>query len=29
VGVNSYADNPWFQNWPQAEKYLKEAVQED
>jgi hypothetical protein len=24
VGVNSYADNPWFQNWTQAEKYLRE-----
>jgi hypothetical protein len=22
VGVNSYADNPWFQNWTQAEKFL-------
>jgi hypothetical protein len=29
VGVNSYAYNPWFQNWTQAEKYLKEIVQED
>jgi hypothetical protein len=24
VGINSYADNPWFQNWTQAEKYLRE-----
>jgi len=24
VSVNKYADNPWFQNWTQAEKYLKE-----
>jgi len=24
VGVNNYADNPWFQNWTQAEKYLRE-----
>ena len=22
VSVNKYADNPWFQNWTQAEKYL-------
>ena len=29
VSPNNYADNPWFQNWTQAEKYLKEAVQED
>jgi len=24
VSVNKYADNPWFQNWTQAEKYLRE-----
>ena len=29
VGVNSYADNPWFQNWDQARKYLKEIEQEN
>ena len=29
VSPNNYADNPWFQNWSQAEKYLKEAVQEN
>jgi hypothetical protein len=22
VGVNKYNDNPWFQNWSQAEKFL-------
>jgi hypothetical protein len=22
VSVNKYADNPWFQNWTQAEKYI-------
>jgi hypothetical protein len=22
VGVNKYNDNPWFQNWGQAEKFL-------
>jgi hypothetical protein len=22
VSVNKYADNPWFQNWTRAEKYL-------
>jgi hypothetical protein len=22
VSVNKYADNPWFQNWGQAEKYI-------
>ena len=29
VGVNSYADNPWFQNWGQARKYLKTIEQEN
>jgi hypothetical protein len=24
VGPNDYADNPWFQNWDQARRYLKE-----
>jgi hypothetical protein len=22
VSPNSYASNPWFQNWSQAEKYI-------
>ena len=22
VGINKYNDNPWFQNWSQAEKFL-------
>ncbi len=22
VGINKYGDNPWFQNWSQAEKFL-------
>lgn len=29
VSPNNYADNPWFQNWDQARKYLKEIEQED
>jgi len=26
VSVNKYADNPWFQNWTQARKYLETEV---
>jgi hypothetical protein len=26
VEPNTYADNPWFQNWTQAEKYLETVV---
>lgn len=26
VSPNNYADNPWFQNWSQAEKYIKAEV---
>jgi hypothetical protein len=26
VSVNKYADNPWFQNWTQAKKYLETEV---
>ena len=26
VSVNKYADNPWFQNWTQARKYLATEV---
>jgi hypothetical protein len=26
VSVNKYADNPWFQNWTQAGKYLETEV---
>ena len=26
VEPNAYADNPWFQNWGQAERYLETVV---
>jgi hypothetical protein len=26
VSINKYADNPWFQNWTQAKKYLETEV---
>jgi hypothetical protein len=26
VEPNAYADNPWFQNWTQAERYLETVV---
>jgi hypothetical protein len=26
VSINKYADNPWFQNWGQARKYLETEV---
>jgi hypothetical protein len=26
VSINKYADNPWFQNWTQARKYLETEV---
>jgi hypothetical protein len=26
VSINKYADNPWFQNWSQARKYLETEV---
>ena len=28
VDINRYADNPWFQNWTQAERYLAQISAE-